>query len=187
MARQILNHRTTRKAPPPLSFFNLIFFVCLVEFLCCCSCCFFYHTTWHWCSVAKSCPTLRPHGLSTLGFLVLNYLRSLLRLVSIELVIHPTISSSAALFFFCVRSFPASGSLSVSQFFASGGQRIGSLASTSVLPMTVQGGFPLDWLVWSPCYPRDSQGSSPGNMWNLNSPTRDWTHVPCIARQILHP
>ena len=100
---------------------------------------------------------------------------------------HPTISSSAALFSFCVRSFPASGSLSVSQFFASGGQRIGSLASTSVLPMTVQGGFPLDWLVWSPCCPRDSQGSSPGNMWNLNSPARDWTHVPCIARQIHHP
>ena len=52
-----------------------------------------------------------------------------------------TISSSAALFSFCLQSFPASGSLPMSQLFTSGGQSIG--ASASVLPMNIQGWFPL--------------------------------------------
>ena len=38
---------------------------------------------------------------------------------------HPTISSSATLFSFCLQSFPTSGSFPMSQFFASGGQSIG--------------------------------------------------------------
>ena len=33
--------------------------------------------------------------------------------------------------------------------------------SVSVLPMNIQGWFPLDWLVWSSCHPRDSQECSP--------------------------
>ena len=44
---------------------------------------------------------------------------------------------------FCPQSFPASGSLPVSQVFPSGGQSIG--ASASVLPMNIQGWFPLGW------------------------------------------
>ena len=40
-------------------------------------------------------------------------------------------------------------------------QSIGASASASVLPMTIQDWFPLDWLVWSPCSPRDFQESSP--------------------------
>ena len=48
---------------------------------------------------------------------------------------HPTISSSV-IPFFCSQSFSASGSLPVSQLFASGGQSIG--ASASVLPMNLQ-------------------------------------------------
>ena len=39
--------------------------------------------------------------------------------------------------------FAPSGSFPVSQLFASGGQRIGTSASTSVLPMSIQGWFPL--------------------------------------------
>ena len=39
--------------------------------------------------------------------------------------------------------FPASGSFPMSQFFASGGQSIGASASASVLPMYIQGWFPL--------------------------------------------
>ena len=46
---------------------------------------------------------------------------------------HPTISSSFFPFSSCPQSFPASGSLQMSQFFASGGQSIGVSASTSVL------------------------------------------------------
>ena len=51
---------------------------------------------------------------------------------------HPTISSSVVPISSCPQSFPASGSFPVSQLFASGGQRIGVSASTSVLPVNTQ-------------------------------------------------
>ena len=53
------------------------------------------------------------------------------------------ISSSATLFSFCLQSFPASGPFPVSYLFTSGGQSIGGSASTSVIPMNIQGWFPL--------------------------------------------
>ena len=49
----------------------------------------------------------------------------------------------------------------MSLFFTSGGQSIGASASAPVLLMNIQDWFPLDWLVGSPCSPRDSQESSP--------------------------
>ena len=61
---------------------------------------------------------------------------------------HPTISSSVNPFSSCLQSFPALGSLPVSQFFASGGQNIGISASTSVLSMNIQDWFPLGWTGW---------------------------------------
>ena len=57
-------------------------------------------------------------------------------------------SSSSVLPFFCLQSFPASGSFQISQFFASGGQSIGISASASVLPMNIQNSFPLGWTGW---------------------------------------
>ena len=57
---------------------------------------------------------------------------------------HPTISSSIIPFSSCPQSFPASGSFTVSWLFASGGQRIGVSASGSVLPVNLQGWFPLE-------------------------------------------
>ena len=65
---------------------------------------------------------------------------SLLKLISI----HSTMSS-AVIPFSCLQSFPASGSFPMSWLFASGGQSTGDSASTSVLPMTIQGWFPLGW------------------------------------------
>ena len=56
---------------------------------------------------------------------------------------HPTISSSVAPFSSCPQSFSASGSFPVSQLFTSGGKSIGASASASVLPMNIQGWFPL--------------------------------------------
>ena len=53
-----------------------------------------------------------------------------------------TISSSAALFFFCLQSFPASGFFAVNQSFTSGSQSIRALASVTILPMNTQGWFP---------------------------------------------
>ena len=70
--------------------------------------------------------------------------RSLLRLMSIDLVMrsnhlilcHPLLQPSI---------FPSIGSFPMSQLFASGGQSIGASASASVLPMNIQGWFPLGW------------------------------------------
>ena len=69
---------------------------------------------------------------------------SLLKFISIELVIlsnhvilcYPHFSS-------CPQSFPASGSFPISQLFTSGGQSMGASASATVLPMNMQGWFPL--------------------------------------------
>ena len=63
---------------------------------------------------------------------------SLPKLMSIELVMPSTISSSVIPFSSCHQSFPASGSFQMSWFFASGGQSTGVSASTSVLPMNTQ-------------------------------------------------
>ena len=58
--------------------------------------------------------------------------------MSIESVMHPTISSSVVPFASCPQSFPASGSFQMSQLSASGGQSIGVSASTSVPSMNTQ-------------------------------------------------
>ena len=73
---------------------------------------------------------------------------------------HPAISSSVVPFSFCLQYFPASGSFQMSQLFASGGQNIGASPSASVLPMNIQGWFPLGWTGWNPCSSRDPQEST---------------------------
>ena len=74
--------------------------------------------------------------------------QSLLKLMSIELVMpqnhlilcHPLLLLSSI--FPSIRVFP------MSQFFASGSQSIGVSASASVLPMNIQDWFPLGWTGW---------------------------------------
>ena len=61
---------------------------------------------------------------------------------------HPTISSPVIPFSSCLQSFPASGPFQMSQLFTSGGQNTGVSASTSVLLMNTQDGFPLGWTGW---------------------------------------
>ena len=56
---------------------------------------------------------------------------------------YPNFLSSVAHFSPCPQSFPASGSFPVHQLFVSGSQRFGASASVSVLPMNIQGWFPL--------------------------------------------
>ena len=51
---------------------------------------------------------------------------------------HPAISPSVTPFSSCLQSFPESGSLLMSQFFASGGKSIETSASASVLPVNIQ-------------------------------------------------
>ena len=73
---------------------------------------------------------------------------SLLKLMSIELMMpsnHLILCHPLLLPF---QSFQASGSFQMSQFFESGGQSICVSASASVLPMNIQDLFPLGWIGW---------------------------------------
>ena len=80
---------------------------------------------------------------STPGSSILHISQSLLRLMSIDLVM-----LSNHFILFCLLHLPASGSFPKSWFFASGGQSIGVSASASVLPMNNQDGFPLGLTGW---------------------------------------
>ena len=61
---------------------------------------------------------------------------------------HPTISSSIAPFSSYPQSSPLSESFPMSWLFASCGQSVRALASASVLPMNIQGWFPLGLTGW---------------------------------------
>ena len=65
---------------------------------------------------------------------------------------HPTISYSVIPFSSCLQSFPALRSFPMSELFTSGGQSIG--ASASVLPMNIQGWFPLGLTCLIPLLPK---------------------------------
>ena len=88
--------------------------------------------------------SLWPHGLQhnkllcpslSLGFCT--------NLCPLSWLCHPTISSFAAPFSFSPQSTPKSGPFSMSWCFLSGSQGIGALASASVLPLNIQGWFPI--------------------------------------------
>ena len=100
-------------------------------------------------SVTQLCPTLcNPMDCSMPGLLVQHQLLELAQ-THVHWVgdaiqpSHPVIPFSS-----CPQSFPASGSLPMSQLFASGGQSSGVSASASVLPMNIQDWFPLEWTGW---------------------------------------
>ena len=103
------------------------------------------HTHTCSCSVTKSRPALcDPMDCRMPGSLVLHYLlRVCTNSCPLNQWCYLTISSSAAPFPFYLQSFPASGAFPVSWLFALDGQSIGAAASASVLPMNIQGWFPL--------------------------------------------
>ena len=68
---------------------------------------------------------------------------SLLKLMSIDLVMPSNHLILCHPLLLLPQSFPASGSFLMSQFFLSGGQSIGASASASVLLMNIQCWFPL--------------------------------------------
>ena len=74
--------------------------------------------------------------------------QSSLKLMSIESVMAPAISSSVVPFSSCPQSLPASDSFPMSQLFAWGGQSTGISALASVLPMNTQDWSPLGWTGW---------------------------------------
>ena len=80
-------------------------------------------------------------GQASLSFTISQ---GLLKLMSIELVMPSNYLTFCHSLLQCLQSFPASGSFPVSPFFTSGGQSIGASASASVLPINIQGCFPLE-------------------------------------------
>ena len=80
---------------------------------------------------------------STPSFPLVTISLSLLKLMSIESMMHPIISSSVAPFSSCPQSFPASRSFPMRWLFTSSSQSIGASASAWVLPMNIEGWFPL--------------------------------------------
>ena len=100
--------------------------------------------THHCHSVAKPCPTLwDPMDCSTPGFPVLHCAPEFAKIHvhwvgdAVQLY-HPLLPP-----FPPALNLPASGSLPMSQIFRSGGQSTGDSALASVLPMNIQGWFPL--------------------------------------------
>ena len=87
--------------------------------------------------------------------------QSLLKLMTIPLVMPSNHLILSCPLLLPPSIFPSIRVFSRSQFFPSGGQSIGVSALASVLPMNIQDLFPLGWTVGSPCSPRDSQESSP--------------------------
>ena len=103
-------------------------------------------SVWFSCSVVSD--SLWPHGLQHARLPCLSPIpRVYSNSCPLSRWCHPTISSSVVPFSH-LQSFPASGSFPVNQFFASGGQSIGVLASAAVLPMNIQDWFPLGWTGW---------------------------------------
>ena len=113
-------------------------------------------------SVAQWCQTLcNPMNRSTSGLPVHHQLPE-----SPQTHVHESMMPSNYLFLcrlllLLPSIFPSIfGYFPMSQFFTSGDQSIGVSVSASILPMNIQDLFPLGWIGWTPCSPRDSQESS---------------------------
>ena len=105
------------------------------------------------CSVTQSCLTLcDPMDCSMPGLLVFHHLPELAHthVHWVSDAIHPMLSSVAS-FSSCPQSFPVTGSFPMSWLFASGGWSMRASASATVLPIHIQGRFPLgltDFISW---------------------------------------
>ena len=118
--------------------------------------------------VAKSCPTLWPHGLQHPRLPCPSPSpRVCSNSCPLSRWCHPIISPSATPFS-CPQYFPASGSFPMSWLFASGGQSVRASASPSVHLMNIQSWFPLEWMGWISL---QSKGLS-----RLFSSTTVWKH-----------
>ena len=74
--------------------------------------------------------------------------KSLLKLMSVELVMPSNHLILCPPLLLTPSIFPSVRVVSMSQFFASGGQSIGLSAIASVFPMNIQDWFPLGWTRW---------------------------------------
>ena len=118
--------------------------------------------SFHFSSVTQSCPTRC--NLMDCGMPGLPVHHQLLELTKTHVhwvsdaiqPCHPLLSPYPPAF-----NLPSISVFSNKSVLHISGQSIGISASASVLPMKIQDWFPLDWLVSSPCSPKDSQEPSP--------------------------
>ena len=109
--------------------------------------------------------SLWPHALQHTRLSCRHFTVSqrLLKLMSIESIMSSKHLILSRPFSSCPQSFPGSGSFPMSQLFTSGGQSV--MLELQLQYQSFQwifrDDFLYDWLVWSPCCPKDSQESSP--------------------------
>ena len=134
---------------------NIPLDTCPGGFCCCCCCCYFYTYSVQSLSCVRLFAT--PWAAAHQASLYIANHQSLLKLMSIELVMpsnhfilcHPLLLLPSI--------FPSIRVFQMSQLFTSGSQSIGVSASKSVLPMNTQDWFPLGW---TGCISLESKGLS---------------------------
>ena len=138
-------------------------------------------------SVAQSCQTLCDSiDCSTLGFPVRHQLLGVAQTHVHRIQWwYPTISSSVISFFYCLQSFLSSGSFPISQLFVSDGQSIAVSASASVLPMNIQGCFPLG--LTDLIFLESLQGTLKSLLQHHSSITSILWHSAFFTAQLSHP
>ena len=125
------------------------------------------NTTCCCCSVIKSRPALQSHGLQLTRLLCSSLSHGVCsNLCPLSQWCCPTISCSVTPFSSCPQSFLAPGYFPLSWLCTSGGQTIG--VSASVLPMNIQGWFPLGL---TGLISLRSKG-----LWRVFSNTTTWKH-----------
>ena len=108
--------------------------------------------------------SLRPHGWQQANLpspSLPHYLPEFAQSCPLSWWCYLIISSSVTPFSFCLQSLPGLKSFPISPLFPPGGQSIRVSASASVLPMNIQGLFPLGLTGLQSLQSRDSQKSSP--------------------------
>ena len=133
-------------------------------------------------SFTQSCLTLcDPVDFSTQTFLFITNSRSLLKLMSIELVMPSNRLILCWSLSSHLQSFPASGSFQMRQLFTSGGQITGVASSGSVLPPNIQNWLPLRWTRWISLQSKDAQkSSSTPHFKSINSPVLSFLNSPTL-------
>ena len=123
------------------SMYLFFFFFCISYITCILLVFLFYSMCDCCCSVTKLYPTLWPHGLQHPRFLC--PLLSSGACSTLSQWCYLTISSSSAPFSFCLQSCPVLGSFPINRLLVSVDQNIRASASAAVLPVNIQGWFPL--------------------------------------------
>ena len=141
------------------------------------------HQTTSVSSVTQSCLTFcDPMDSSITGFPVITNSQSLLKLMSIELMMssNQVVQCCPLPLLFLPSIFPSIKVFPMSQFFASGSQSTGVLASASVLPMHIQDWFPLGLPGWISLQSKDSQESSTPQFKSINSSALSFLYGPTL-------